>query len=86
MLAALGSIATQQANPTENTMKKVKQLLYYATTHPDVVVTYQARGMILEVHINASHISEKNSKSRAGGQFSYPMNPLRHQRMEPSSI
>jgi hypothetical protein len=23
MLAALGSIATQQANPTENTMKKV---------------------------------------------------------------
>jgi hypothetical protein len=27
MLAALGSIATQQANPTENTMKKVRQYL-----------------------------------------------------------
>ena len=32
MLPALSSIATQQANPTEHTMAKVKQLLDYAIT------------------------------------------------------
>ena len=39
MLTALGPLATQQANPTLNTMKKVKQLLDYAATHPDAIVT-----------------------------------------------
>jgi hypothetical protein len=39
MLAALGSIATQQANPTNNTMKKVQQFLDYASTHSDELVT-----------------------------------------------
>jgi hypothetical protein len=43
MLTALGSIATQQANPTENTIIKVKQFLDYALTHPNAIVTYQAR-------------------------------------------
>ena len=33
MLAALGSLASQQSNPTGNTMMKVKQFLYYSATH-----------------------------------------------------
>ena len=40
MIAALGSIATQQASPTANTIQKIKQLLDYAATHPDGAVTY----------------------------------------------
>jgi hypothetical protein len=43
MLVALGSIATQQANPTKNTMKKVQNFLDNASTHPDAIVTYQSR-------------------------------------------
>ena len=39
MLAALGSLASEQASPTENTMKKVLVFLDYAATHPDAVVT-----------------------------------------------
>ena len=39
MLTALGSIAKQQANPTENTIQKVKQSLDYATTFPDAIVS-----------------------------------------------
>ena len=35
MLTALGSIAPQQANPNERTMQKLKQLLDYATKHPN---------------------------------------------------
>ena len=39
MLTALGSIAAQQDNPTEQTMQKVKQLLDYVASHSDVVLT-----------------------------------------------
>ena len=80
MLAALGSIATQQANPTENTMKKVKQLLDYAATHPDAAVTYRASDMVLAAHSDASYLSETKARSRAGGHFfmasdtTYPSN------------
>jgi hypothetical protein len=53
MLVALGSIATQQANPTENTMKKVQQFLDYASTHPDAIVMYHASNMVLVGHSDA---------------------------------
>jgi hypothetical protein len=69
MLTALGSIATQQANPTKNTMIKVKQFLDYASTYPDAVVTYQASDMVLGAHGDASYLSEANACSRAGGHF-----------------
>ena len=69
MLPALGSIATQQANPTENTMKKVKQFLNYAATHPDVIVTYRASDMVIAVHSDASYLSESKARNRAGGHF-----------------
>jgi hypothetical protein len=69
MLTALGSIATQQANPTKNTMIKVKQFLDYASTHPDAIVTYQASVMVLTAHSYASYLSEANACSQAGGHF-----------------
>ena len=69
MLTALGSIATQQANPTENTMKKVKQFLDYAASHPDAIVTYHASDMVLAGHSDASYLSETKARSRAGGHF-----------------
>ena len=40
MLTALVSIAYQQANPTDQTMQKVKQLLDYPASHPDAVLAY----------------------------------------------
>ena len=69
MLAALGSIATQQANPTELTLQKAKQLLDYAATHPDAIVTYRASDMVLAGHSDASYLSESKARSRAGGHF-----------------
>ena len=69
MLAALGSIATQQAKPTKNTMTKVKQLLDYAATHPHAAVTYRASEMVLAAHSDASYLSETKARSRAGGHF-----------------
>jgi len=58
MLAALGSLASQQANPTENTMKKVKQFLDYTATHQDATIAYSSSNMILAVHSDASYHSE----------------------------
>jgi hypothetical protein len=40
MLPALVSLSTQQANPMQNIKKIVHQLLDYAATHPDAIITY----------------------------------------------
>ena len=69
MLAALGSLATQQANPNEHTVAKVTQFLDYASTHPNAIVTYHASDMVLAGHSNAPYLSESNACSQAGGHF-----------------
>ena len=69
MLAALVSIATQQASPIENTMRKIKQLIDYAATHPDAAVTYRSINMVLASHSDASYLSDTKSRSRKGGHF-----------------
>jgi hypothetical protein len=69
MLAVLGSIATQQANPTENTMKKVQQFLDYASTHPDAIDTYHTSDMVLTEHSDALYLSKSKARSQAGGHF-----------------
>ena len=68
-LAALGSLATQQVNPTENTMAKVTQFLDYTVNHPDATITYHASDMVLAGHSNVLYLSESNAHSRAGGHF-----------------
>jgi hypothetical protein len=50
ILMALSEISSQQAAPTENTMKRVNQFLDYMWTHPDAVLQYHASDMILNVH------------------------------------
>ena len=61
MLPALGTPATQQAAPTQNTMKKSHQLLDYAATHPDAIITYHASDMLLVVHSDALYLSKSNA-------------------------
>jgi hypothetical protein len=69
MLPALGTLATQQASPTKNTMKKIKKFLDFAATHPDAVVTYHTSDMVLAGYSIALYLSKSNAQSRAGGQF-----------------
>jgi hypothetical protein len=61
ILPALGTLATQQASPIKTTMKKIKQLLDFAATHPDAVITYHASNMVLAGHSDASYLSESNA-------------------------
>ena len=69
MLPDLGSIATQQASPTENTTKKVNFFLDYAVSHPDAIITYRASDMVLAAHSDASYFSESKARSRTGGNI-----------------
>ena len=69
ILTALSSIATEQAKPTENTLKKVKQLLDYCATQDNAIIKYNASKMILAIHSDAGYCNEKNARSRAGGHF-----------------
>jgi hypothetical protein len=67
MLAAIGSIATQQANATQNTLRAVTQLLDYAASYPDAIVHFKASGMVLHVESDASYLSETKARSRVAG-------------------
>jgi hypothetical protein len=61
MLPAFGTLATQKAMPTTNTMKKTKQFLDYASTNPDAVITYHASNTVLAGYIDVLYLSKSNA-------------------------
>ena len=69
MLMPLSAIASMQAEPTEETLERVKQFLDYAASNPDAILTYSASNMVLAIHSDASYLSEPKAKSRVGGHF-----------------
>ena len=79
ILLALNNTATQQAKPTESTMKLVHQLLDYMATHPKAIIRFRASDMILNIHSNTSYCSAGRGRSRAGGYFSLGSIPLNGQ-------
>ena len=58
VLMALSSIASEQTRGTTNTMAKVKQMLDYLVTHPNATIRFRASDMVLNVHSDASYLSE----------------------------
>ena len=58
MLAALGSIAAQQAKGTEKTYDGTLWLLNYATRHPDSTIRYTTSDTVLHIHSDASYLSK----------------------------
>ena len=69
LLCPISAIASQSANPTEDTMRQTHQLLDYIASQEDAVLTYNASDMILAAHSDASYLSEPKARSRAGGHF-----------------
>ena len=69
MLAALSSIASEQAKSTEGALVKLKHMLDYLGTHPDATVRFYASDMILNIHSDASYISKPGGKSRDARHF-----------------
>jgi hypothetical protein len=69
VLMFLSSIASKQTRGTMNMMAKAKQLLDYLAAHPDATIRFQASDMVLNVHSDASYLSETKAHSRACGHF-----------------
>ena len=74
-LVALSSIASEQSAATADTETRVQQLLDYLHTHKDATLRYVASDMVLNVHSDASYLSEPKARSRLGGTFFMGMNP-----------
>ncbi len=83
ILPALSSLATKQAKPMQKTIETVKQLLNCCATREEAIITYVASKMILCIHSDVGYCNEKNSRSRAGGHFSYQTMNNFPQTMEP---
>ena len=68
-LPGLSSIASEQAQATEQTEMKVQQLLDYLATRPEARVRYYRSNMVLNIHSDASYLSELRARSRVAGYF-----------------
>jgi hypothetical protein len=68
-LVALSSIAAEQAQATEQTEQHVHVLLDYLATHHNATIRYVASDMVLNIHSDASYLSEPQARSRLGGTY-----------------
>ena len=64
-LPAISSIASTQVKATEETERRVKQLPDYLATLPNTKARFYVSKMVLNVHSDASYLSEPGAKSRA---------------------
>ena len=75
-LPGLSFIVNKQAQATEQTEIKVQQLLDYLTTRPDAKVRYYRSNMVLNIHSDASYLSEARARSRVAGYFYLGESPV----------
>ena len=69
MLTALQEIASEQAKPTEDTLKKCKRLLDYAATYPNAILRFHASDMILHTDTDAAYLVLPRARSRYAGFY-----------------
>ena len=65
VLMALSSIAAEQTKATEKTMKKCIQLLDYLASNANANIRFHASDIIMNIHFDASYLSESKAQSRA---------------------
>jgi hypothetical protein len=73
VLMVLSTIAVDQMKATEQRMEQCMQLLDYLAHNADAKVRFHASDMILNIHSNASYLSEAKARSRACGHFFHGM-------------
>ena len=65
----LSSIAVEQTKAMEKTMGHCINLLNYLATNQDAKVRFHASNMVMNIHSNASYLSETKSRSQACSHF-----------------
>ena len=61
-LVALSSLASEQAKATGQTIDRMEWLLDYLVTNPDATIRYYASDMVLNIHSDASYLSEPTTQ------------------------
>ncbi len=79
----LSTIAVDQTKATKRTMERCTQLLDYLAHNAEAKVCFHASDMILNIHSDASYLSEAKARSRACGHFFHGMDA---QKWEPHTI
>jgi hypothetical protein len=69
VLMALSSIAVEQTRATTKTMGRCIQLLDYLASNSEAKIRYYASDMVMNIHSDASYLSETKARSRACGHF-----------------
>ncbi len=69
LLPALSALASQQANPMEQTLALCKQFLDYMASQDKAVLMYKASIMVLAIHSNASYLAKPKARIRTGGHM-----------------
>ena len=69
VLMALSSIASKQMKATEKTHSRFVQLLNYLASNSETKVHFHASNMVMNIHLDASYLSEPQARSRTCGHF-----------------
>ena len=69
ILPALNDIATFQARPTSDTVKRTNRLMDYMYTYPTAVLRYYAGDMQLHIESDAAYLVLPGARSRVAGYF-----------------
>jgi hypothetical protein len=69
VLMVLSTIASEQTSGTERTMEKALQVLDYLAAHPNAKIKLRALDMVMNIHSDASYLTEPKARSRACGYF-----------------
>ena len=69
VLMALSSIAVEQTRATKRTMGRCLHLLDYLATNSEAVIRFSTSDMVINIHPDASYLSETKARSRACGHF-----------------
>ena len=69
VLMALSTIAAEQTKATTKTMSRCRQLMDYLAANCEAKVRYHASDMVLNIHSDASYLTEAKARSRLCGHF-----------------
>ena len=76
VLIGLSSIAVEQTIATTKTMGRCHQLLDYLATNVEAKIRFYASDMVMNVHSDASYLSESKARSRTCGHFFMGWKPV----------
>ena len=76
VLVALGAIVSEQTIATVATEGKILQLLDYLASKPSTTVRFHASDMVLNIHSDASYLSETTVRSRVAGHVMLRSKPV----------